>query len=96
VLDIRGSAEEGSDDPLLWEIALSQQRLLITTDKGFSRQRFEAHYGILIVRLRQPNRHKIHQRILDAMSMVPVEDWPGLLVTLRDQVSSLWRTRSLV
>ncbi len=60
VLDIRGTAHEGITDDVLWEMVQREERLLITTDKGFARQRYEPHHGILIVRLWQPNRHKIH------------------------------------
>jgi hypothetical protein len=60
VRDIRSTPLQGSADSILWEIAQGDERLLITTDKGFAQHREEAHQGVLIVRLRQPNRHKIH------------------------------------
>ncbi|MBU0704488.1 MAG: DUF5615 family PIN-like protein [Chloroflexi bacterium] len=91
VLDIRGTVHEGMSDNDLWEIAQREERLLITTDKGFARRRDEAHHGVLIVRLRQPNRHKIHQRVMQAMTQFTAEEWPGLLVTVRDVVQSVWR-----
>lgn len=94
VFDLRGTPDEGSEDPVLWRFAQSQKRLLITTDKGFSKQRFEDHCGILIVRLRQPNRHKIHRRIMETMVTIHQADWPGLLVIARDRVASLWRAQS--
>ncbi len=34
VLDVRGTADQGSDDPTLWQIAQQEARLLVTTDKG--------------------------------------------------------------
>ena len=34
VKDLRGTSEEGSDDTYLWQIALNESRLLVTTDKG--------------------------------------------------------------
>jgi predicted nuclease of predicted toxin-antitoxin system len=68
VLDIRGTAEQGLTDELLWEKAQSENRLLITTDKGFAANRAEPHYGILILRLRQPNEQKIHARIMQAIN----------------------------
>ena len=58
VKDIRGTLAQGLADPELWRVATQEARLLITTDKGFSEFRTFPHYGILIVRLRQPNRHK--------------------------------------
>jgi predicted nuclease of predicted toxin-antitoxin system len=90
VLDVRGSADEGLPDADLWARAQSEQRLLVTTDKGFSLRRHEAHAGILIVRLRQPNRRRIHERVMQAMTQYPAERWPGLLVVMRDTVQSVW------
>lgn len=90
ILDIRGTLEQGLPDNLLWEKAQRENRLLITTDKGFTNYRSETHYGILIVRLRQPNERKIHSRILQAMSQHTESEWPGLIVVMRDTVQSVW------
>ena len=57
ILDIRGTSEQGLADDLLWERVQHENRLLITTDKGFANYRAASHDGILIVRLRQPNEH---------------------------------------
>ena len=91
VRDIRGTGEEGMADNALWEIVQEEERLLITTDKGFTQHREEPHHGILIVRLRQPNRHKIHQQVMQAITQFAAEEWPGLLVVMRDRVQSVWR-----
>jgi predicted nuclease of predicted toxin-antitoxin system len=80
--DIRGA---------LWKIAQREERLLITTDKGFVQHREELHHGILIIRLRQPNRHKIHQRVMQAMDQFAAEEWLGLLVVMWDVMQSMWR-----
>ena len=90
-LDIRGTPLQGLPDAQLWSLAQSQQRLLITTDKGFSEHRDDNHHGILIVRLRQPNEHQIHARIITALRQFPEESWPGLLVVMRDNVQSVSR-----
>jgi predicted nuclease of predicted toxin-antitoxin system len=92
VHDLRGTPEKGSGDPLLWEIAQQEGRMLITTDKGFTRYRDETHYGVLVIRLRRPNRYTIHEHIMQAMTEFAVEEWPGLLVVMRDTVQSIWRT----
>jgi len=91
VLDIRGTTKEGMADDALWDMVQQEERLLITTDKGFAQHRGEYHHGILIVRLRQPNRRKIHQRVMQAIARIRPEQWPGLLVVMRDQVQSTWR-----
>ena len=91
VLDIRGTANQGMEDDVLWTLLLREQRLLITTDKGFAQHRQEAHQGILIVRLRQPNEAKIHDRVMRALRQFPAADWPGLLVVMRDTIQSVSR-----
>jgi len=91
VLDIRGTTNEGMSDDALWAMVQQEERLLVTTDKGFAQHRGEYHYGILIVRLRQPNRRKIHQRVMHAMARIRQEQWPGLLVIMRDEVQSTWQ-----
>jgi uncharacterized protein with PIN domain len=93
IRDIRGTPDEGMQDAALWTMAQQEARLLITTDKGFTQYRMARHHGILIIRLRRPNRQKIHTRIMQAMRQFPAREWPGLLVTMRDVVQSTWRAR---
>jgi len=91
VLDIRGTTKEGMADDALWNMVQQEERLLVTPDKGFARHRGEYHHGILIVRLRPPNRRKIHQRVMKAMADIKPQQWPGLLVVMRDEVQSTCR-----
>ena len=91
VLEIRGTMEQGMSDDLLWARAQNEQRLLITTDKGFVSHRDERHSGVLIIRLRQPNEQKIHARVMQALNRFAEREWPGLLVVMRDTVQSVWR-----
>jgi predicted nuclease of predicted toxin-antitoxin system len=90
-LDIRQTANQGMTDELLWARAQSDQRLFVTTDKGFVSHRNEDHSGVLIVRLRQPNEQKIHARVLYGLSRFAETEWPGLLVVMRDTMQSIWR-----
>ena len=46
VLDIRGTQRQGMFDDELWSLAQAEQRILVTTDKGFSEYRDEPHCGI--------------------------------------------------
>ncbi len=92
VLDIRGTEFEGEPDDAIWKKVLQEKQMLITTDKGFAKNRYELHYGILVVCLRQPNRLKIHQRVMKAINQFRDEEWPGLLVVMRDKVQSVSRT----
>ena len=91
VLDIRSTADEGLSDELLWDKAQREQRLLITTDRGFSHHRDRDHFGILVISLRMPNRYKIHERIIEAIRRFSSNQWPGLLVVMRDKVMSTWQ-----
>ena len=91
VLDIRSTTRQGLPDDELWTFAQAGQRLFITTDKGFSEHRDEAHCGILVVRLRQPNEQRIHARIMAAFQQFTEREWPGLLVVVRDAVQSVHR-----
>ncbi|MBE7532272.1 MAG: DUF5615 family PIN-like protein [Chloroflexi bacterium] len=93
IKDIRGTADEGLKDILLWEMVQQEGRLLIATDKGFAQKRYENHQGVLIVRLRKPNRRKIHGRVLQAMHHFSEEEWPGLVVIMRDVAKSTWRRK---
>jgi predicted nuclease of predicted toxin-antitoxin system len=91
VLDIRGSERQGMFDDELWRLAQSEQRTVVTTDKGFSEHRNEQNYGILVVRLRQPNEQRIHTRIMAAFRQFTEREWTGLLVVMRDGVQSVYR-----
>ncbi len=91
VLDIRGTSDEGMQDEVLWQKIQKEKRLIITTDKGFSQYRNQSHFGILIIRLKQPNRSKIHQRVIHALNQFDEKDWRGLLVLMRDFVQSNWK-----
>ena len=94
VSDIRGTEQQGIADDILWRKAQLENRILITTDKGFSAHRNEFHYGLLIIRLKQPNRSKIHQRVLHAMKTYSKEEWPQLMVIMRDSFQSTWKSSS--
>jgi predicted nuclease of predicted toxin-antitoxin system len=91
VLDIRGTERQGMFDDELWAFVQSERRTFVTTDKGFVEHRDQSHYGVLIVRLRQPNEQRIHARVMAAFRQFKEGDWPGLLVVMRDSVQSIHR-----
>jgi predicted nuclease of predicted toxin-antitoxin system len=92
VRDVRGTPDQGLEDPHLWNAAQTDERVLITTDRGFTEFRAVPHSGILIVRLRQPNRQKIHQAVLRALERFQEEEWSGMLVVVRDATLSVSRS----
>ena len=47
--------------------------------------------GLLIVRLRQPNEQKIHERVMKAIGQFSEDEWNGLTVVMRDTVQSVSR-----
>ncbi len=91
VRDIRGTPDQGMPDEALWEMAQRESRMLITTDKGLTQYRAAQHHGVLIIRLRKPNRIRIHNRIMQAMTQFTEQDWKGLVVVMRDVAQSKWR-----
>lgn len=92
VLDIRQTPDQGMSDEFLWELVTKQGRLLITTDKGFAQHRTEQHHGLLIVRLRQPNERKIHERAMKGVAQFSQTEWRGLTLVMRDSVQSISRS----
>ncbi|RJQ51685.1 MAG: hypothetical protein C4526_09575 [Nitrospiraceae bacterium] len=93
VMDIRGTKFEGISDEELWGNVLKEKRLLITTDKGFLQNRYEKHHGILIVRLKQPNRSKIHQKVLKGINLFKEKEWPMRTVIMQDSFHSAWKRK---
>ncbi len=93
VKDIRGTDLEGIDDEKLWKIVLKEKMLLITTDKGFIQNRHEKHFGILIIRLKQPNRLKIHQKVMKGIGLFNEKDWPRMTVVMQDVFHSAWKRK---
>jgi predicted nuclease of predicted toxin-antitoxin system len=92
VRDLRQTLQQGSEDSELWAAAMADRRLLISTDRGFTEYRKVDHHGILIVRLRQPNRERIHQAVLLALARFQEAQWRGLLVVVRDTTLSVSRS----
>jgi predicted nuclease of predicted toxin-antitoxin system len=93
VLDVRGLAAKGAPDDVVWAMAQREQALLLTTDKGFARRRSAAHHGILVIRLRQPNRERIHLCTMQAVQRFAEGSWPGQTVVIRDRTQSVRRIR---
>src|SRR5271157_1771747 len=91
VKDVRGTSDQGAPDSDLWALAMAESRMLVTTDKGFTEYRSAPHRGILIVRLRQPNRQKIHHAVMHTIERFPDSEWPNLLVVVRDTTMSTSR-----
>lgn len=88
ILDIRGTSEEGMRDSHFWERVQSEERLFITTDKGFSQYRDASHHGLIIISLKHPNSQKIFTRAFQALDQF--DEWTNRMVIMRDTVQSVW------
>ncbi len=93
IMDIRSTDKEGMTDEDIWKIVQKDRRLLITTDKGFAQKRSENHNGILIIRLKQPNRLKIHKKVMRAINLFKEKEWLNLTVIMQDAFHSVWKPK---
>jgi predicted nuclease of predicted toxin-antitoxin system len=74
----------GRDDHAVWAAAQAAQRFLVTQDLDFSDARKYApgtHHGLLLVRLPQPGRQALVDRISTLFRTEAVETWVGCLVS---------------
>jgi predicted nuclease of predicted toxin-antitoxin system len=73
----------GQADREIWEATQKESRFLITQDLDFSDLRRFApgsHHGILLVRLRSPNRKDLIERIEELFQKENVGEWAGCFV----------------
>jgi predicted nuclease of predicted toxin-antitoxin system len=78
----------GRDDQTIWNATQQAQRFLITQDLDFSDVRRYApgrHCGLMIVRLRDPSRRALVQRLQAAFQTEDVEGWRGCFVVVTDR-----------
>jgi predicted nuclease of predicted toxin-antitoxin system len=77
----------GHHDREVWAAAQREARFLITQDLDFSDVRRFApgtHHGILLVRLRDPDRLSLIFRVREIFQHENVSDWPGCFVVASD------------
>ena len=84
-----GQTWKGWKMKVFWDLVKEEGRMLITKDKGFMQYRNNRHKGILIVRLKQSNRLKIHERTMKAITQFSEEEWKNLVVVKRDNIQSV-------
>lgn len=89
VKDIRGTEFEGIDDPYLFELALKENRLLIMTDRGFSKVQNKIHSGILIITLKKPNEKSIHEKIVNVIKKYSDIYFQSKIIIVKDYVFSV-------
>jgi predicted nuclease of predicted toxin-antitoxin system len=78
----------GVTDEIVWAESQREGRFLITQDLDFSDIRRYApgtHYGLLLVRLRDPGRQALKQKVARLFQNEDVESWRGCFVIATDQ-----------
>lgn len=78
----------GQPDEKIWAQAQTADRFLITQDLDFSDIRRFApgtHHGILLVRLREPGREALLQRLHWLFSREETSSWPGCFIVVTDR-----------
>jgi predicted nuclease of predicted toxin-antitoxin system len=78
----------GHPDREVWEAAQKESRFLVTQDLDFSDSRQFApgsHHGILLIRLRSPNRRNLIKRIEEMFQKENVGDWAGCFVVATER-----------
>lgn len=78
----------GHDDAIVWEGAQKSSRFLITQDLDFSDIRKfipGTHHGLLLVRLRDPGRNALVQRVQMLFQTESVEEWKGCFVVATER-----------
>jgi predicted nuclease of predicted toxin-antitoxin system len=78
----------GRDDPTIFAAAVSENRILLTQDLDFSdvRQfRPGTHPGIILIRLRDPSRRRLIDRITQVFASEDVAQWAGCFVVISDR-----------
>ena len=78
----------GHPDIEIGEAAQKESRFLITQDLDFSDLRqfaLGSHYGILLVRLRSPNRRGLIERVGQLFQKENVAEWAGCFVVATER-----------
>lgn len=74
----------GRDDSVVWDLCQVHGRFLITQDLDFSDARKYVpgtHHGLLLIRVPQPGREALFNRVSALFRTEDLEDWKGCIVT---------------
>jgi predicted nuclease of predicted toxin-antitoxin system len=78
---------KGCNDEQVWEATQRSGRFLITQDLNFSNINLfkpGTHYGLLLIRLRNPGRNALLKRIQTIFQSEEVERWQGCFVVVTE------------
>ena len=85
---VHGEQLTGHADNEIWEAAQNESRFLITQDLDFSDLRRFApgsHQGILLLRLRSPNRRNLVSRVAELFQTENAGEWAGCFVVATER-----------
>ena len=78
---------KGCNDEQVWEATQRSRCFLITQDLNFSNINLfkpGTHYGLLLIRLRDPGRNALLKRIQTIFQSEQVEHWQGCFVVVTE------------
>lgn len=87
----------GRADAEIWEATQKESRFLITQDLDISDLRQFApgsHHGLLLVRLRSPNRRDLIERIVALFQNESVGEWAGCFVVATERKIRVLKPKS--
>jgi predicted nuclease of predicted toxin-antitoxin system len=79
---------KGQPDSQIWQAAQNSERFLITQDMDFSDVRAFApglHHGVLLVRLGNPSRRALLERLKYLFEAEDIESWSRCFVVVTDR-----------
>ena len=88
---------KGQPDPMIWKAAQDSARFLITQDLDFSDIRTfvpGSHHGVLLVRLGNPSRRALLERLKGLFKAEDVESWARCFVVVTDRKLRLRKPRA--
>jgi predicted nuclease of predicted toxin-antitoxin system len=84
----------GREDRVIFAAACKENRLLLTQDLDFSDLRAfrpGTHPGIVLIRLRDPSRRRLVERLRQVLQSEKLETWAGCFVVISDKKLRLRR-----
>lgn len=87
----------GKEDDFIWNCTQVEKRFLITQDLDFSDiRRFKpgSHFGILLIRLINPSRRKLIEKIVEIFQRENVENWKRCFLVLTENKLRIKRPKS--
>lgn len=85
---VREESLTGATDSAVFAAATRESRMLVTQDLDFSDVRKYqpgSHPGIVLLRLREPSRRRIVERLRQVLEVQSIDDWAGSFVVVSDR-----------